>query len=315
MKNDSRNPFPSGWFAVAFSYELKKGQVISKTFMGQEIVLFRTEAGVSSALDAHCPHLGAHLGHGGTVEGDCLRCPFHHFEFYADGSCNKSKHLKANKWPLVERDGFIFLYYGNPDKKHELLHLTADGWETYKTFAIKLKTQVQNPVENFVDINHFGPIHHVDSITLHNLSSDGETFSIEYTSRQRIFLFDRNWGPSLLSELSLCSFGLGYSLIKTYIYFLDLEVALLYSPAPIDDQYVEARIQLFTKPNKSKSLLFKFIKPFFMHIYFITTCHFFKHDEPIWANQKYLPRPFLINDTPIYRFRRWAKRFYDVESN
>ncbi|MFD4661130.1 Rieske 2Fe-2S domain-containing protein [Kitasatospora sp. NPDC058444] len=31
--------------------------------------------------------MGAHLGFGGTVEGDTLVCPFHRFAFGADGSC------------------------------------------------------------------------------------------------------------------------------------------------------------------------------------------------------------------------------------
>ena len=28
-------------------------------------------------MEAHCKHLGAHIGHGGTVVGDCVQCPFH----------------------------------------------------------------------------------------------------------------------------------------------------------------------------------------------------------------------------------------------
>lgn len=38
-------------------------------------------------MDAYCPHLGAHLGIGGTVEGETLRCPFHAFRFDTGGVC------------------------------------------------------------------------------------------------------------------------------------------------------------------------------------------------------------------------------------
>ena len=34
--------------------------------------------------DAYCPHLGAHLGFGGKVEGDCIKCPFHEWKFQGE---------------------------------------------------------------------------------------------------------------------------------------------------------------------------------------------------------------------------------------
>ena len=32
-------------------------------------------------LAAHCPHMGAHLGFGGRVVGEAIRCPMHGFSF------------------------------------------------------------------------------------------------------------------------------------------------------------------------------------------------------------------------------------------
>ncbi len=51
-------------------------------------MLFRAEDGAPHLLDAHCPHLGAHLAVGGKVEAECIRCPFHGWKFDgADGTC------------------------------------------------------------------------------------------------------------------------------------------------------------------------------------------------------------------------------------
>ena len=66
-----RFPFssnPIGWFAVAYSHDLPAGGVLPLAYFGTDLVAFRAEDGTAHVLDAHCPHLGAHLGHGGVVE-------------------------------------------------------------------------------------------------------------------------------------------------------------------------------------------------------------------------------------------------------
>ena len=41
-----------------------------------------------SIVDAYCPHLGANLGVGGRVQGNCIECPFHGWQFDGEtGQC------------------------------------------------------------------------------------------------------------------------------------------------------------------------------------------------------------------------------------
>src|SRR4051794_6334760 len=81
-------PIPNGWFVVATSDELSAGEVRSLHYFGRDLVLFRTEGGEPRLTDAYCAHLGAHLGVGGKVEGECLRCPFHGWAYDgASGHC------------------------------------------------------------------------------------------------------------------------------------------------------------------------------------------------------------------------------------
>ncbi|MFY7628125.1 Rieske 2Fe-2S domain-containing protein [Streptomyces sp. NY05-11A] len=68
-------PYPSGWFCLARSRELAPGRVVTRRFMNEDIVLYRTRDGRPRAVRPYCPHLGAHLGAGGTVEGQNLVCP------------------------------------------------------------------------------------------------------------------------------------------------------------------------------------------------------------------------------------------------
>ena len=120
------DPFPRSWYLVAWSDELPPGAVLPLTYFGRELVLFRTaEAegqgqgrGRAVVLDAYCPHLGAHLGHGGVVCGETLQCPFHGWRFDAAGQCVKVPHAgrvpplaETRAWPVHETNGMILVYY------------------------------------------------------------------------------------------------------------------------------------------------------------------------------------------------------------
>jgi phenylpropionate dioxygenase-like ring-hydroxylating dioxygenase large terminal subunit len=69
MKDWPFEVFPTGWYQIGYSAELAPGEVRPVTYFDTDLVLFRTESGQVSLLGAFCSHLGAHLGHGGTVKG------------------------------------------------------------------------------------------------------------------------------------------------------------------------------------------------------------------------------------------------------
>ncbi|EEF22903.1 conserved hypothetical protein, partial [Ricinus communis] len=119
MRRFDDSSFGHGWFQAAYSEDLRKGHVQPLTAMGREFVLWRDMQGQAHAMDAHCPHLGTHLGHGGRVCGTSLRCPFHGWQFAGDGACTdipyspnprlEMRHLKS--WPLVERNGLVMVWW------------------------------------------------------------------------------------------------------------------------------------------------------------------------------------------------------------
>ena len=77
-------PFPRGWYAVCDSDELAADEVKPLHYLGRELVAVRDANGDARVFDAYCPHLGAHLGHGGRVENGTLHCPFHGWQFSAE---------------------------------------------------------------------------------------------------------------------------------------------------------------------------------------------------------------------------------------
>jgi phenylpropionate dioxygenase-like ring-hydroxylating dioxygenase large terminal subunit len=115
-----RFPFPTpfGWYQVACSDELAPGSVVPLRYFGRELVALRTHSGRAAVFDAHCPHLGAHLGHGGRVEGESLRCPFHGWTFDVSGACVEVAYARRvppgarlRAWPVVERNGLVMVWY------------------------------------------------------------------------------------------------------------------------------------------------------------------------------------------------------------
>ena len=72
IKKKTILPIPYGWYCVAYSDELSEAEVKPVHYFGEELVLYRTPQGQACLTEAYCPHLGAHLGYGGTVDDDLV---------------------------------------------------------------------------------------------------------------------------------------------------------------------------------------------------------------------------------------------------
>ena len=122
--SDERNPeasskFAQGWYLVTWSADLERGEVKPLRYFGKDYVLFRCEDGRATLLDAHCPHLGAHLGYGGRVEGNDIICPFHAWRFGASGRCTEVPYASrippraaVHAYRVQEHSGMIVAYFG-----------------------------------------------------------------------------------------------------------------------------------------------------------------------------------------------------------
>ena len=84
------SPFPSGWYSIGPVADIPPGEVTTLSCFGRELVAYRDSQDRVRVLAAYCVHLGAHLGVGGTVEGDTILCPFHGWRYNADGSLDNS---------------------------------------------------------------------------------------------------------------------------------------------------------------------------------------------------------------------------------
>jgi nitrite reductase/ring-hydroxylating ferredoxin subunit len=109
--------YPVAWYLFGDSAELAD-RPVSKDLLGRRLVAFRTASGTVAILDARCSHLHADLGNGSVV-GEAIQCPYHHWRYSSDGHC---VHIPANvaipafarqrSYPAVERHGLVFFFNG-----------------------------------------------------------------------------------------------------------------------------------------------------------------------------------------------------------
>ena len=160
--------YPRGWFAVGVTSELDVGDVMPARYFGQELVLVRTAEGRATLFDAYCPHLGAHLGHGGSVEGENLVCPFHGWRFGTDGACSGMPYgkripaaAKTKSWPVLEQNGVIYAWFDPDDAAptYDMKCFDDSNWTPMVSKRWLIKGHSQEVCENSVDYSHFRFIH------------------------------------------------------------------------------------------------------------------------------------------------------------
>jgi len=110
------------WQPAALAEELDPARpLVPVKLLGEELVLFRDEAGRLGLLERQCPHRGADLCFG-RLENGGLRCPFHGWLFDVAGQCREQpaepdgnqayRSLRHVAYPCEERNGIVFAYLG-----------------------------------------------------------------------------------------------------------------------------------------------------------------------------------------------------------
>jgi phenylpropionate dioxygenase-like ring-hydroxylating dioxygenase large terminal subunit len=156
-----------GWYWALRSSELKRGKTAPLNFLGRELVVYRGEDGRAVALDAYCPHMGAHLAEG-KVEGDSLRCLFHHWKYNPDGRCAEIPCQvftdfvpRIRSWPVTEQYGLIWIWAGATPRQPIPFVPELAGQEcAYMLGNSFVKPCHPNVVMiNAIDAQHFNSVH------------------------------------------------------------------------------------------------------------------------------------------------------------
>jgi len=289
-------PIPNGWFVVAEASELGPGEVRALHAFDRDLVLYRAADGTPHVLDAHCPHLGAHLAVGGRVEEGCLRCPFHGWKFDGEsGECVDIPYgdvkrippkAHARTYPTLERNHMIWAWYHAQDgapfyEVPEVPEFQDPEWSPILVRSFEIRVSAQDMAENNVDFSHFRFVHGSDGIP-------EDEFITEGTYKKTI-----GSGGNFVREGY--GLGLGVLRVKGYVTFLS-------STTPLDTGNVLVR-WIFTSPRSLGEGVAEQAAESF--------CAGVSQDIPIWENKVYRDPPVITKtEKLILEHRRWCQQFY-----
>jgi 3-ketosteroid 9alpha-monooxygenase subunit A len=306
-------PIPFGWFAVAMSDEIAPGDIRTLRYFGTEFVVWRGGDGRLNAVDPYCPHLGAHLGVNSSVQGNDLRCAYHHWKFNGGGQVT---HIPYNEnippqlkrgclptWPVEETDGVIYVW-NHPRKtapKWQLAGLPecpgGGDWVEAERHEWLIDIHVQEITENGQDYKHFNAVHGIQGPPEGDFQLDG------WVRRNKVVAEMVTPRGPMTGIIDVTATGPGQSITE----FIDVcHVVMAQEVTPIDAEHTHLRWQLLHPPGISdgkmrvtKARMRDLVKQV-------------EQDIPIWNHKIYRAEPMLVKgDGPMLAYRRQYARFYD----
>lgn len=160
------------WYVVLDAAEVGKKPLGVKRF-GERLVFWRDSQGKISCQLDKCCHRGAQLSLG-QVLGDCIECPFHGWQFDAQGQCTLvpsngknaavPKKFRVKSYPVQEAFGWIWLYWGDVEEGQELPDIRyfdelLDPRLKYATWQDMWPVHVTRSIENQLDVTHLSFTH------------------------------------------------------------------------------------------------------------------------------------------------------------
>lgn len=155
------------WWVAAHSGEVTD-KPLARTLLEQACVIYRPAPGQVAVLEDRCPHRQVPLSLGSLVEGS-LQCNYHGLRFGTDGRCvhapgiaRPPAALSVRSYPVIERDGYIWAWFGSGPPDESLIPdyswQVSPEWTGRIGYAL-IGCSYLLGMENVLDTSHFAYLH------------------------------------------------------------------------------------------------------------------------------------------------------------
>ena len=289
---------------------------VKLNIFGTRLVAYRGEDGEYVVLDAYCPHMGADLSEG-TIEGNALRCPFHHWRWGSDGKCDDIPYAKRipakaciKSWPTMVENNLLFVW-NDPEENPPIPEQTpprmeecfSDEWTEWVVQETEIHTNCRELVDNMADAAHFGPVHCAGTQTFENVFDNHICAQIMSGTSPRLA------GDDIL-RTTATYYGPAYmiTVMTGELQGVHIDSRLLVSHTPIDTESFVLRFGVMVKKipgltdEQNLGITQEYVKQ---------SQAAFNEDVAIWHTKVRVDNPVLCDgDGPVTRLRQWYDQFY-----
>ena len=158
------------WYVVGIEKNVSQKAPLSSVILETRIVVWMRSDGSLVAMRDRCTHRNTLLSKG-SVNDDCIKCPYHGWTFDADGNCvnvpSEGPDGKAftnrtvETFPVKQRYGLIWVWMGRGEPDKDPFHMPKideKGWSTYY-METEFDNEVTHLCENFMDVPHTVFVH------------------------------------------------------------------------------------------------------------------------------------------------------------
>lgn len=159
----------NSWWVAARSSEVGRA-LLQRTLLEEEVLFYRTTAGVPVAMSNRCPHRLFPLSKG-TLKGDAVQCGYHGFVFGSNGRCvhmpvqdRIPSSMQVRDYPVAEHMGWVWIWMGDPAladpaKLPRPRCVTEPGWEITHGTDLHVAARYTLLIDNLFDLSHIAFLH------------------------------------------------------------------------------------------------------------------------------------------------------------
>ncbi|WP_294017422.1 aromatic ring-hydroxylating dioxygenase subunit alpha [Sphingomonas sp.] len=156
------------WYMAAWQEEVDATDMVTRTLLDRNWLIYRTEDGGYAMLLNRCPHRFAPLSRG-RREGDLIECGYHGLRFDRTGTCVHNPfsdlippNASIPTYPVVARNGIIWFWPGEAGAADESLipdYSILDDPTPMVRKRTRMEANYELLADNLLDLSHVEFVH------------------------------------------------------------------------------------------------------------------------------------------------------------